>query len=303
MFKFSFADPAEDSATSEGSSAFEEKEDVLNWLDAEEVILFKSPFENNKSTSENMIFCGDFEIGTVNIAAAKFKDSDLLQEVEKHHSDLLPAKYEGGLKVWECTEDIGRFIGEQELDLDGKRVLDLGCGGGILGIIALECGAIVDFQDYVRGGGTSRSEIIVIIKFPFQNKEVIELFTIPNVCLNAEDEEKGITTDRAKFYCGDWAKFSALIGQERKYDLILTSETIYNPGNYDKLAKFFVHHLSPEGYVLLGAKGYYFGVGGSVIEFRKCLLEKYPELDCETVWTNETGVKREILRIKLKAQD
>lgn len=39
-----------------------------------------------------------------------------------------------------------------------------------------------------------------------------------------------------------------------------------------------------------------------MVEFKKCLLEKYPELECETVWSNETGVKREILKIKLKKQ-
>ena len=91
-----------------------------------------------------------------------------------------------------------------------------------------------------------------------------------------------------------------MIGEERKYDLILTSETIYNPKNYHKLADFFVKHLATDGYILLGAKGYYFGVGGSVVEFKKMLVEKYPNLVCETVWTNDKGVKREILKIKLK---
>lgn len=149
MFKFSFADPAEDKVTSEVVPA---AKDELTWLDAEEVILFKTPFENKASS--NMILCGDFEIGTVNISGSKLKDSKLLQEVEKNHSDLLPAKYEGGLKVWECTEDIGEFISEHLGDklASLNRVLDLGCGAGILGIIALECGAVVDFQDYVSGG-------------------------------------------------------------------------------------------------------------------------------------------------------
>lgn len=126
------------------------------------------------------------------------------------------------------------------------------------------------------------------------------MFTIPNVCLNAEEEDKEISTEKCKFYSGDWDKFSALIGEEKKYDLILTSETIYNPKNYTKLADFFVKHLSQEGFVLLGAKGYYFGVGGSVTEFKRCLAEKYPTLTCDTVWNNEKGVKREILKIKLK---
>lgn len=139
--------------------------------------------------------------------------------------------------------------------------------------------------------------------FSFQNREVIELFTIPNVCLNADEEDKCIATEHSKFYAGDWEKFSALIGEERKYDLIFTSETIYNPLNYQKLANFFLKHLSPEGYVLLGAKGYYFGVGGSVVEFKKSLKDHSPGLESETVWQNEKGVKREILKISLKKDD
>lgn len=118
--------------------------------------------------------------------------------------------------------------------------------------------------------------------------------------LNAEEEEKNLSTGDCKFYCGDWDRYSELIGEGRKYDLILTSETIYNPENYDKLARFFVKHLSKDGYVLLGAKGYYFGVGGSVTEFKRILGERYPTMDCETVWKNEVGVKREVLKIKLK---
>lgn len=132
---------------------------------------------------------------------------------------------------------------------------------------------------------------------------MIELFTIPNVCLNADDEDKDFSTDKAKFYSGDWAKFSELIGECRKYDLILTSETIYNPSNYHKLADLFLKHLTPNGYVLLGAKCYYFGVGGSVVEFKRFIKEKHPGLDCETVWSNETGVKREILKIRLVGQN
>lgn len=34
-------------------------------------------------------------------------------------------------------------------ELTGKTVLDLGCGSGILGILALNAGATVHFQDYV----------------------------------------------------------------------------------------------------------------------------------------------------------
>lgn len=62
----------------------------------------------------------------------------------------------GGAKVWECTDMVGEYL--TRID-DGKclidkfkdcSVLDLGCGAGILGILALNNGATVHFQDYVR---------------------------------------------------------------------------------------------------------------------------------------------------------
>lgn len=61
----------------------------------------------------------------------------------------------GGAKVWECTETVGEYLTKVDNkkslidDFKGKTVLDLGCGAGILGILALQNGASVHFQDYV----------------------------------------------------------------------------------------------------------------------------------------------------------
>lgn len=66
--------------------------------------------------------------------------------------------YEGGLKIWECTQDLADFLTKTDEndknllnDFEGKRVLDLGCGVGVLGVLALIHKAQgVTFQDYVR---------------------------------------------------------------------------------------------------------------------------------------------------------
>lgn len=127
----------------------------------------------------------------------------------------------------------------------------------------------------------------------------MEAFTIPNVTLNCEDDSKEISIKNCRFFAGDWKSLSTLIS-DIKYDFIFTSETIYNPDSYDKLISFFSKHLKQDGSGFLAAKGYYFGVGGSVIEFGKRVNEKSSKLKCESVWRNEKGVARKILQLKLK---
>lgn len=43
-------------------------------------------------------------------------------------SDLVSGVYEGGLKLWECSIDLARFLIDNRESLKGKRVLELGCG-------------------------------------------------------------------------------------------------------------------------------------------------------------------------------
>lgn len=112
--------------------------------------------------------------------------SDDIGCAEQNHSDLIAGIYEGimewyenfinililshekifafstiliqlgGAKVWECTESVAehltRLTDTKSLISEFKdaKVLDLGCGAGILGILALQNGATsVHFQDYV----------------------------------------------------------------------------------------------------------------------------------------------------------
>jgi ribosomal protein L11 methylase PrmA len=45
---------------------------------------------------------------------------------------------------------MAEFLICKHINLTGKRVLDLGCGSGLLGILAMQLGAeSVHFQDYV----------------------------------------------------------------------------------------------------------------------------------------------------------
>lgn len=88
-----------------------------------------------------------------NIRKSSNETLNSVLDADSQHSDLVAAKYEGGLKTWECTKDLAEYFIDNVIDkssgLKNKNVLDLGCGSGHLGIICLKNGADVVFQDYV----------------------------------------------------------------------------------------------------------------------------------------------------------
>jgi hypothetical protein len=102
---------------------------------------------------------------------------------------------------------------------------------------------------------------------------------------------------KCSFFSGDWSSFVKLLTTHDKYDVILTSETIYNPENYEKLLNFFKSSLADNGKVFLSAKSYYFGVSGNLLDFCK-LLKSDGSFNYEIVWKSNEGLQREILLIK-----
>uniref|UniRef100_A0A7I4C2H8 protein-histidine N-methyltransferase n=1 Tax=Physcomitrium patens TaxID=3218 RepID=A0A7I4C2H8_PHYPA len=134
------------------------------------------------------------------------------------NSDLIPGKYEGGLKLWECTIDLvemlRREIQDGQLSFRGKRVLELGCGHGLPGIFACLKGASsVHFQDF--------------------NPEVLKTLTIKNVQANLEQARAGLVRVNSvspdgiasnkglvvmpdiHYYAGDWSELHELLSVGR----------------------------------------------------------------------------------------
>lgn len=105
--------------------------------------------EFSKKKPVHAFVSNSFEVWTVETAE--------VEATKQNHTDLISGVYEGGLKIWECTQDLADILtktdGEDEKCLldsfNGKNVLDLGCGAGVLGILGAIVGAKVTFQDYV----------------------------------------------------------------------------------------------------------------------------------------------------------
>lgn len=255
-------------------------------------------------------------------AAEREDEEKILTRGAEQRSDLICGVYEGGLKVWECTYDLLELIEKEGQTFTGKAVLDLGCGAGLLGILALKRGARqVHFQDY--------------------NSTVIEQLTVSNVIINLlgddDDEEdsddqqggkgggkikakqdlkedipppKKRTIDvsqhpllaKCRFFSGDWSTFLDLLIKEDKppkFDIILTSETIYNTAYYPALHETLENLLAPDGLVYLATKSHYFGVGGGLHLF-ETFVEQKGIFSLNPLWDGEEGLQRHVVVLRFK---
>lgn len=259
----------------------------------------------NKIVEQN----SDLQFVNVSVVEMTLSNDDLYGEsivrrTVTANSDLISGVYEGGMKIWECTFDLIKYLKEEDVDFKGKTVLDLGCGAGLLGIVALKRKAKeVHFQDY--------------------NSTVIEEITIPNALVNCDnsDETGSVTAEpnkkklkkseshagllaKCRFFSGDWSDFTLLMQNQTpsmKYDIILTSETIYNANYYGALHNLFQHLLADNGTVYLANKSHYFGVGGGVLLF-ETFIKINNLFHINTLKTLDDGLQRMVMRLSFKDQ-
>lgn len=115
------------------------------------------------------------------------------------------------------------------------------------------------------------------------NQQVIRTYTLLNVLVNGL-HDFDIDTDSCDeklqhfiskylsnfvYLYGDWSDVcQELVQDQVKFQLIVTSETIYSEANYSKLLAIFTRCLAqPDGQVLVASKSHYFGVGGGTFMF------------------------------------
>lgn len=83
---------------------------------------------------------------------------------------------------------------------------------------------------------------------------------------------------------GDWSGMASTV---EKYDLVLTSETIYSVPSLPSLLDLLEASCKPESQCLVACKRIYFGVGGGELEFRRRVEERSGKV--ETVWGEGSG--------------
>lgn len=189
--------------------------------------------------------------------------------------DVRKTVYEGGLKVWEGTNDLLAVLG----DYSDSSVIELGCGAGIP--------ACLQIYKALKANKPGR---FVLADY---NTSVLRLITIPNVVLAWIEATKGLEANgeinltaelidecaadlkarqiSVQFISGGWSpEFVALASGP--FDLVLASETIYS---LDSIVSFTdVLTAVKSRIALVAAKKVYFGVGGGVIEFQRQLDQR-----------------------------
>ena len=138
----------------------------------------------------------------------------------------------------------------------GSRVLDLGCGTGLVGVFALvawpDCEVV--FQDL--------------------NAPVLLETTARNVALSAG--ASGLA--RSRFVAGAWEAGPDALGlPAHAFDLVATADTLYEAASYPALLRVASRALVPgAGRFLVSAKRVYFGCSGSVEAFRAHIARAPP---------------------------
>jgi SAM-dependent methyltransferase len=190
------------------------------------------------------------------------------------NTDVLPRVYEGGLKIWECSFDA---ISTLLLLSKPTRILDLGCGAGLVGTWALKY-----WQD-------------THVSFHDLNRSVLERATIPNVIRNSPS-----FLARSSFYFGPWEMPDNL--PAKMFDLVSTSDTLYDPESHHYLHNLLIRVLRPQGKAIIAAKRFYFGVGGGVSSFR-ALVDRLGKANTRIVASFEDGSSniRDVLEFTLKS--
>lgn len=201
--------------------------------------------------SKKIQFIHDKYLSNISLNYIHFNNSIIKSTNVPENTDLISGIYEGGIKIWECDEDLLEFLPSIYNDSwKNKNILDMGCGHGLPGIYLLLKGINeICFQDF--------------------NKEVLD--NITKNYINQLKENLGLNFEnKIKFVDGDWGMFQ----YDKKFDIIISGDTLYNNQNYEKIYNLIKNNLNKDGEAYFASKRFYFGVGGGSSEFKQFIIDR-----------------------------
>ena len=119
--------------------------------------------------------------------------------------------------VWPASRILATTV--SQLELDGKRVLEIGCGIALSSIVLHQMGIDITASDYHPLAGE------------FLDKNVLDNNMLP-----------------IKFQTGNWEVKNPLLGQ---FDLIIGSDILYEPAHAENVSQFIDRHSSIDVEVII----------------------------------------------------
>ena len=228
--------------------------------------------------SKKIQFIHDKSLSNISLNYIHFNNSIIKSTNVPENTDLISGKYEGGIKIWECDEDLLEFLPSvYNNDWKDKIILDMGCGHGIPGIYLLLKGIKeICFQDF--------------------NKEVLEQIT-SNYITQLKSDYGIDFENKINYVYGDWEDFK----YNKKFNIIISGDTLYNNENYEKIYNLLKNYLNKDGIAYFASKRFYYGVGGSSSEFKQFIIDRN-EFEISQIKQIKDGINniRVILKITWK---
>lgn len=270
---------------------------------------------------------------TIILASQSTKNSRIDKEKERTallsfingNEDVRPGVYEGGLKSWECSVDLVQYLSSRADILHNcnpLKILELGCGTSLPSLYlfqqALQPAAAGAYTLHLADYNYSVLRLVTLpnVFLSWVLATSPHLLTLPNGDLDVTAELKYYFLSSLQsanisvgFISGAWGdEMLSLLSSKphpqngNGYDLVLGSETIYEPRTMGEFTKVLLGALGPRGRGLVSAKRIYFGVGGSVGGFIDIVKKRerggWDVREVETVGREKGGVGGVILEVK-----
>lgn len=253
-------------------------------------------------------------------------------------SDVRTNIYEGGYKTWECSLDLARFLLDRgpRKDLDDlvrvDHVVEMGCGTAVPSTLLFQYALRERIPMYFTLTDYN-AEVLRLVTLPnlvltwagtldeARSRAVFGDAGNPVAAAGAEDENGDLYLTPAvleafraqlsetgvslTLLSGSWVPTETLLAlvpsSHEMNTLVLASETIYSPASLVAFTDAMVALMRrvKSGKALVAAKRHYFGVGGSVDEFRQECGRKgcvAYEMEFEGL---EAGVRRAICEVQM----